>query len=89
MADYKVKAEGLNEALSTFFAITPPHLRPVDIHEALPQEDDVDEMGRCWWFHTSGYGDPYWALADHTFMASNEYVTHWIAAKHIACPLVD
>jgi flavin-dependent dehydrogenase len=88
MADYKVKAEGLNEALSTFFAIAPPHLKPIEVQEALPQPEDLDHWHRCWWFYANDYGDSCWVLTDAHSVVSGG-ATHWLAANHIANPLDD
>lgn len=85
MADYKVKAEGLNEALSTFFAITPPHLKPIKSGDTQPGDEDVDERGRCWWFFLNHRLEPCWVLG-HPSVIDREYCTHWLPFKHIANP---
>lgn len=85
MADYKVKAEGLNEAISSFFAVSPPHLRPVEVQEALPQFEDFDLVGRCWWFYVDACGDPCWVLTDPQSTIS-EGASHWLSANLIANP---
>lgn len=88
MADYKVKAEGLNEALSTFFAVTPPHMKPIEMEEALPQPEDLDDSGCCWWFYLDVYGNPCWVLSS-PFLVDGDLCRHWLAAKHIANPIAE
>lgn len=88
MADYKVKAEGLNEALSAFFAVSPPHMRPIDVYDALPQPEDLDESGRCWWFYLDLYSNPCWVLASEA-LVDGDLCKYWLAAKHMSNPIAE
>lgn len=81
MTEYQVKSREFNVGLANYLTVR----QPIEVQEALPQPEDLDHLGRCWWFYVNDYGDSCWVLTDPYSMITGA-ATHWVAAIFITDP---
>ncbi len=64
-----------------------PTPQPVAVSERLPEPEDCDKHGRCWWFTPKeGNTEPF-RCADWSFYAGwRQKYTHWLPANALPTP---
>jgi hypothetical protein len=71
-----------------------PAIEPVPVSERLPEPDDCDGEGRCWWWYPPRAGNAptygYWAHEDDaTDRAHHEWPAAWLPHRALPVPGVE
>ena len=56
-------------------------IKPVPVAERLPEAEDCDEEGQCWWYHPETFG----LVASWCHSRGNGTERHWL--PHHALPV--
>ena len=73
-----------------------PTIQPVSVSERLPEPEDCDAEGRCWWWHPAHIEDDFdndWVLLNHEWAGlvlrdsdNSPIYTHWLPANALPTP---
>jgi len=73
-----------------------PTIQPVSVSERLPEPEDCDAEGRCWWWHPAHIEDDFdndWVLLNHEWAGlvlrdsdNSPIYTHWLPANDLPTP---
>jgi hypothetical protein len=66
-----------------------PAIAPIPLSERLPEAEDCDAEGRCWfWEPDCDYNGLKWALVDRTYGCNTQesVFTHWLPAHALPLP---
>jgi hypothetical protein len=63
-----------------------PHPRPIPAAEMLPEAEDCDAQGRCWWWDKTVQ---YWILRCADDAEALEFWSFWLPANALPLPLSE
>ena len=92
----RIKLRKLKELIASSLSLSRPTIQPVPVSERLPEPEDCDAEGRCWWWHPAHIEDDFdndWVLLNHEWAGlvlrdsdNSPIYTHWLPANALPTP---